>query len=101
MRMAPNRTALRIAVAAAVLAVPLIARADPPPPGEEALRRLEEAERSLRDGLTKALDSIGLLLQSLPRYEAPIINEDGDIIIRRQRPQRPPTLRTATEDGMI
>jgi hypothetical protein len=76
--------------------------AERPPAGDEALRRLEEAEQSLRDAMAKALDSVDLLLQALPRYDAPIVNENGDIIIRRRRPEpRSPALRTSAPDGMI
>jgi hypothetical protein len=75
--------------------------AERPPAGDEALRRLEEAEQALREAMTKALDSVDLLLQALPRYEPPIVNENGDIIIRRRRPERAPTLRTGATEGMI
>lgn len=37
------------------------------------------------DKLLKALD---LLIGSIPQYEAPYINEDGDIIIKRKHPER-------------
>jgi len=102
------RVAPVVAVLCAVLgaAVPAARAAERPPAGEEALRRLEEAEQALRDGMAKTLDSIDLLLQALPRYDAPVVNEDGDIIIRRRRPERlptsrPPALRTGAADGMI
>ena len=37
------------------------------------------------DRLLRALD---LLIGSIPQYEAPYINENGDIIIRRKNPER-------------
>src|SRR5690348_5834884 len=103
MRVAPMRLARAIAVFGAVLGAGLApARAaERPPAGEEALRHLEEAEQALRDAMAKALDSVDLLLQALPRYDPPIVNENGDIIIRRRRPDRSPTLRTGASGGMI
>lgn len=95
---------LRIAVLGACLAAPLAARAEtgaPPPASESILRELQDAERLMRESMVKMLDSVDLLLQALPRYEPPIVDENGDIIIRRKRPDRPPTLRTGGEDGMI
>jgi hypothetical protein len=37
------------------------------------------------DRLLRALD---LLMGSIPQYEAPYVNENGDIIIRRKHPER-------------
>jgi len=104
------RVALLIALLSAALGCGSARAAERPPAGEEALRHLDEAGRALGDAMAKALDSVDLLLQSLPRYDPPIVNEDGDIIIRRRRPglsptqpspTRPPPLRTGAGDGMI
>jgi hypothetical protein len=35
------------------------------------------------EGLDQLMQGMDELLQSIPRYEAPIIDENGDIIIRR------------------
>jgi hypothetical protein len=109
------RLALMIALFGAVLGCGSAQAAERPPAGEEALRHLDEAGRALGDAMAKALESVDILLQSLPRYDPPIVNENGDIIIRRRRPDlspsppptlrpsplRPPPLRTGAGDGMI
>ena len=38
------------------------------------------------EGLDKLMQGMDDLLQSIPRYQAPIIDENGDIIIRRTPP---------------
>ena len=40
------------------------------------------------EGLDKLMQGMDDLLQSIPRYEAPIIDENGDIIIRRAPRER-------------
>ena len=106
------RRTLLIALAAGIVlaAAPAGVRAAEPerapmPPllGEQFFRDLQEAERLMRDSMVKMRDSVEMLLQAVPRYEAPIVNEYGDIIIRRKRPNpgRGPTLRTSAENGMI
>jgi hypothetical protein len=99
------RIALPMVVALALAGAAPAARAAepaaPPPADEEFMRQLQAAEQAMRQGMTKLLDSFDLLLQSLPRYEAPTVDENGDIIIRRKRPERSPTLRTSAPGGMI
>ena len=51
-----------------------------PPEKETPSELLKEATR----GILKAL---GLILQSIPQYEAPEILDNGDIIIRRKNPK--------------
>jgi hypothetical protein len=52
-----------------------------------------QAERLAREGVEKLLKALDLMLQSVPQYEAPTINENGDIVIRRKHPgpQRKPS----------
>ena len=38
------------------------------------------------EGITKLMDALGAFIKSIPQYEAPTMNENGDIIIRRKRP---------------
>lgn len=67
---------------AALLAVaqPAAGQTDDPP-GESPGDLTAEAV----DKLLRALD---LLLGSIPQYETPYVNENGDIIIRRKHPER-------------
>jgi hypothetical protein len=40
------------------------------------------------EGFDKLMQGMDDLLKSIPRYQAPIIDENGDIIIRRAPPER-------------
>jgi len=42
------------------------------------------------EGVAKLVDALRHLLESVPQYEAPVINKNGDIIIRRRRPEATP-----------
>jgi hypothetical protein len=39
-------------------------------------------------GITKLMDALGAFIASIPQYEAPVMNENGDIIIRRKHPEK-------------
>jgi hypothetical protein len=54
-------------------------------------------EELATEGIDKLMRALDLLIQSIPQYEAPVIDENGDIIIRRKQdrpapipPQKPP-----------
>jgi len=72
---------LTMGVAALMLSAGQAARADDQ--GKDWQQRFDFHLKDL-DKLMQGMDD---LLQSIPRYEAPIIDENGDIIIRRA-PQR-------------
>jgi hypothetical protein len=42
------------------------------------------------EGIDRLMRALELLIQSIPQFEAPIINENGDIIIRRRHPEPKP-----------
>ncbi len=44
-------------------------------------------EELATEGISKLMDALGAFIKSIPQYEAPEINENGDIIIRRKRPE--------------
>ncbi len=44
-------------------------------------------EELASEGIAKLMDALGAFIKSIPQYEAPEINENGDIIIRRKRPE--------------
>lgn len=75
-------------IAALALAAPAAYAAEPPAAPEQAEPPVapEQAQRDLREGLEKMLHAIEGLVKSIPMYEAPTINENGDIIIRRKHP---------------
>ena len=72
--------------------VPAIARAGPPPaePQSTFTEDMQKAAELMRQGLNQALGSLGTLLRSVPQYELPQMDANGDIIIRRKRPSEPP-----------
>lgn len=48
--------------------------------------RQKGAEDLAREGVDRLMKALELMLQAMPQYEMPVINENGDIIIRRKRP---------------
>ncbi len=49
------------------------------------------AEEMARDGIERLLRALEAFIDMIAQYEMPVINEDGDIIIRRKRdPETPP-----------
>ncbi len=45
----------------------------------------ERAEEMAREAIAQLLRALELMIESIPQYELPEVNEDGDIIIRRKR----------------
>ncbi len=93
-----NRLSTIPAAAALVLALTAV----PPPassvaaetpetaPPESGVPQLnDEAARLAREAAEKLLRAFGLLIDSVPQYEAPEILPNGDIIIRRKPKSAP------------
>jgi hypothetical protein len=85
---------MRSLLAALLLVAALPAgAAEPPPPDDlpraaEKLREeLERAAAAMQESMGRVLLSLEEVARRLPRYEAPEITENGDIIIRRKPPQ--------------
>jgi hypothetical protein len=81
-----SKSALAAASLAALLAlslpVPGAAQSQvEPEPGER-----ERAEELAREGMERIMRALEMLMQSIPQYELPEINDNGDIIIRRRQP---------------
>ena len=49
------------------------------------------------DGIQSLLKAMEMMLLAIPQYEAPYVNENGDIIIRRKNPPGKPGNSTAPE----
>ena len=49
----------------------------------------EDPSQLANEGLSKMVQALEALMRSIPQYEKPEINENGDIIIRRKRPSAP------------
>ncbi len=61
----------------ALTAPPLLLAADPP--------KEETPELLAREGMERLMRALELFIDMIPQYEAPELNDDGDIIIRRKR----------------
>ena len=46
----------------------------------------KDPQASVSDGIQSLLKTMEMMLLTIPQYEAPFINENGDIIIRRKNP---------------
>ncbi len=44
----------------------------------------ERAEEMAKEAIEQLMRALELMIESIPQYELPEINEDGDIIIRRK-----------------
>lgn len=49
--------------------------------------RLEDGQEALKDTLSSLLGMLEGVVSTIPQYEAPEVLENGDIIIRRKRPE--------------
>ena len=68
--------------ALSLLSIPLAAA------GADSLQdNTKEAERLADEALTKVMRALDLLIMTVPRYAAPEVLPNGDIIIRRLDPQ--------------
>lgn len=47
-------------------------------------------EQLLEDGAKRIVEAMRLLLMAIPQYEAPVVLENGDILIRRVPKEKPP-----------
>ena len=65
------------------------AASSPAKPAEPAagddLSEQEQAEELAREAMEQFMRALKMFMQSIPQYELPEINENGDIIIRRKR----------------
>jgi hypothetical protein len=83
----PKAAALRRSARAAALAaflpaaLPAYAQTQPPAAPEERPGALA------REAIDKMMRALQLALENLPQYAMPELNENGDIIIRRQNPR--------------
>lgn len=46
----------------------------------------EDPEELARQGMEQMLRAIELMIEMIPQYDVPIVNENGDIIIKRRNP---------------
>lgn len=60
-------------------------------------RRDKSPEELAIEGIDRLMRALELMIQSIPQFEAPIVNENGDIIIRRRHPAPQPAPDEAPE----
>lgn len=70
--------------AALILATPATTPAAAEEPSES-----EDPSELARGGIERLMRALEALIDSIPQYEMPEINEHGDIIIRRKRHETP------------
>src|SRR5262249_25746923 len=81
--------------ALSVLAAPLAAHAD------SLQDNTAEAERLANDAIDKIMKALNLMIMTVPRYAAPEVLPNGDIIIRRLDPKEDSNQPVETkEDGI-
>jgi len=85
---------------ALILAAPVAAPAAEEPPPSEQPPSSDDPGALARDGLERLLRALEAVIHSIPQYEMPEINENGDIIIRRKR-HPDPTPEGEDEEGPI
>lgn len=68
-------------------------------PTQAIAQDVGDAEKVAREGVERLMRALDLLMGSIPQFEAPEINEDGDIIIRRKRPNEDGRRKPPSEDG--
>lgn len=75
---------LAIAIAALVVGVGAmpVQAGEPTPP---STRSQGEAEQALREGVDSIFRALNSLMRSVPQYEMPELQDNGDIIIRRKK----------------
>ena len=57
-----------------------------PVPTAGASEEGETPQELAREGMERMLRAIELMIEMVPQYEMPEVNENGDIIIRRKNP---------------
>ena len=85
--------------ALSILAAPLAAHADSL---QDSLQgNTAEAERLANDAVDKIMKALNLMIMSVPRYGAPEVLPNGDIIIRRLDPPKDSNKPVETKDDGI
>ena len=90
------RNALILLAFLSALLAGAVAPTAPRAAGRDEPGRAEELAREAIGQLMRALE---LMIESIPQYEMPEINEDGDIIIRRKRRAPHPEPREPSNPG--
>jgi len=75
-----------------MLALAVLLAAATPALADSDERGARTPEELAIEGMDRLMRALELLIQSIPQYEAPFIDQNGDIIIRRRHPAEKPEL---------
>jgi hypothetical protein len=85
---------MALAIVIALGSASLDATAEPAagamPVGRSAPAESQSPSDLAREGMAKMLEAFNRFVDSVPQYEMPQLNENGDIILRRKRPETAP-----------
>lgn len=88
--------ALGMSLAVAALTAPAYAQVPAPTPAPQD----EQPSALAREAIEKMMRALSLVIENLPQYALPEMNERGDIIIRRLNPRaEQPRRPSETPDG--
>jgi hypothetical protein len=59
-------------------------------PAASAQETMQDAQRQAVEGIGKLLQALQMFVKSVPQYSAPEVLPNGDIIIRRVKPDKAP-----------
>tara|TARA_B100001287_G_scaffold154784_1_gene130134 strand:- start:42 stop:305 length:264 start_codon:yes stop_codon:yes gene_type:complete len=48
----------------------------------------DKAQELAHEGIKNLMEALRLMIEHIPQYELPIINKNGDIVIKRKYPQK-------------
>tara|TARA_B100000212_G_C27237126_1_gene474190 strand:+ start:542 stop:805 length:264 start_codon:yes stop_codon:yes gene_type:complete len=60
------------------------------PTGVDAQTPKENAQELAHEGIKNLMQALQLMIDHIPQYELPVLNENGDIIIKRKYPHEMP-----------
>ena len=60
------------------------------PTGVDAQTPKDNAKELAHEGIKNLMQALQLMIDHIPQYELPVLNENGDIIIKRKYPQEMP-----------
>ena len=60
------------------------------PTGVDAQTPKDNAQELAHEGIKNLMQALQLMIDHIPQYELPVLNENGDIIIKRKYPQEMP-----------
>ena len=60
------------------------------PTGVDAQTPKDKAQELAHEGIKNLMQALRLMIEHIPQYELPVLNKNGDIIIKRKYPHEMP-----------